>query len=142
MNTEGKTKGELLAMAEALEEARGRAYVSPVMRARLTRQIKELRAAAEAMPAQEPEPVAWMIWAPFTGPAQFTTDRSAPLKCAQRADYECTPLYKHPARPDPRMARAVELLLEARQYVAFSKDMGDPHDLLSRLDAFLKEQDK
>ena len=49
MNTEGKTKGELPAMAEALEEARGRTYVSPVMRARLTRQIKELRAAAEAM---------------------------------------------------------------------------------------------
>ena len=33
MNTEGKTKGELLAMAER-EEARSRTYVSPVMGAR------------------------------------------------------------------------------------------------------------
>lgn len=50
-----------------------------------------LRTQAANLPEQEP--VAYMIWAPFSGPAQFTTDKSAPVKTAQRADYTCTPLY-------------------------------------------------
>lgn len=39
------------------------------------------------------DPVAYMIWSPFSGPAQFTTDKSAPVRTAQRADYTCTLLH-------------------------------------------------
>ena len=65
------------------------------------------RATGEVMEAGKPSglqivkkvPVAYMIWAPFSGPAQFTTDPSAPVKTAARADYTCTPLAAIPDLP-------------------------------------------
>jgi len=57
-----------------------------------------------ALSALQPqgEPVAYMIWGPMSGPAQFTTDPSAPAKTARRADYVCTPLYAAPPAAVPQ----------------------------------------
>lgn len=112
------TKNELLAQAEALKlaelfhktyerlapnfgyetKAETRSFDPTTPNGRLMIAVcAELRAQAAATPEPvAPEPVAYMIWSPFSGPAQFTKDKSAPVKTAQRADYTCTPLYAHP----------------------------------------------
>lgn len=66
------------------------------------------------------KPVAYMVWAPFTGPAQFTTDPRAPSMTAQRAEYTCTPLItEHDALAAVEQARR-EAFEEAAKVVEHS----------------------
>jgi len=85
------------------------------------------------------KPAAYMVWAPFTGPAQFTTDPRAPAMTAWRAGYTCTPLItEHDALAAVEQAQqwqlAVDQLLSGWHSTADS--YASPHEAIKALIAF------